>query len=282
MELEVLMGSGRTAEVRELTLRVPEEELTTLYAQLRAYREGRSGTGELGGLIPRAFVDELLTYWADGYDWRAHEARLAAYDHFGTRVAGQFVHFLHVRGRQPDAVPVLLTHEWPSGVMDVVDAAAPLAASGDYHVVIPSISWSALTGPGPAGRSPSRRSADGWAELMDRLGHDDYRVGDDRTGIGAAPAYTLVDGSVEEQPVSPAAQVSAPRGLSEPELAEVRWFTENLSAVNQRQQVNALVLSTALLLWNAQLAPVEVDRDAVITGVMLACFAARLAGLAAE
>lgn len=275
------MSNGRTTEVRELALRVPEPDLAALYAQLRAYRdEGRYAAGGLGGLVPRSFVDELLTHWADGYDWRAYEARLNMYEHFGTRIAGQFVHFLHVRAARPRAVPVLLTHEWPSGVMDVLDTAAPLEATGDYHLVIPSISWSALSGPGDPGQSPGRRSAAGWAELMGRLEYDDYRVGDDRTGVEATPAYAAVDLSAPKQSGSSAGGPDAsPRGLSEPELAEVRWFNENLSAVSQRQQIDALVVSTALLLWNAQLVAVEADRDAVITGVMLAWFAARLAAL---
>lgn len=275
------MSNGRTTEVRELALRVPEADLAALYARLRGYRdEGRYAAGGLGGLVPRSFVDELLTHWTDGYDWRAYEARLTMYEHFGTRIAGQFVHFLHVRAARPRAVPVLLTHEWPSGVMDVLDATAPLEATGDYHLVIPSISWSALTGPGDPGQSPGQRAAAGWAELMGRLEYDDYRVGDDRTGVDAAPPYAAVNASVQRR-TGPAADMrgASPRGLSEPELAEVRWFNENLSAVNQRQEIDALVVSTALLLWNAQLVAAEADRDAVITGVMLAWFAARLAAL---
>lgn len=263
------MSERRTAEVRGLCLRVPGPELDALYAQLRAYRdEGEYGVAGLGGLVPFSFVDDLLAHWTANYDWRPHEARLNMYDHFATRIAGQFVHFLHIRSSAPLAVPVLLTHEWPSGVVDVLDAAAPLEATGAHHLVIPSISWSALTGPGDPRELPSRRTAAGWAELMSRLHYEEYLVGDDQSGIESTPAYTV---PVELDQPAPT------QGLSSQELGEVRWFNENLTAFNQRQQIAALVMSTALLCWNSQLVNAEVDRDAIITGVLLAWFAARLA-----
>jgi hypothetical protein len=147
--------------------------------------------------------------------------------------------------------------------MDVLDAAGRLEATGNHHLVIPSIAWTALTG--PPGGSPSRRSAAGWDELMGRLGYDDYQVGDDQHGLDATPAYTEVTEARAEQ-----------RGLAATELAEVRWFNENLTAFTEGQQVSALVLSTALLAWNAQLVNLDIDRDALLTGLTLAWFASQL------
>ena len=258
------MGTERTAEVRELRLRVPQADLDALYQRLRTFRDsGDYIAAGLDRVVPAAYADDLLDYWVDGFDWRAQESRLNTYNHYATEIAGQFVHFLHLRSADPNAQPVLLTHAWPSGVMDVLDAAIPYEAQGGYHLVIPSIAWTALAGP-PEG-STSRRTAAGWDELMCRLGYSDYRVGDDQNGLAATPAYTEVSEVQAQQ-----------RGLDAAELAEVRWFNENLTAFNERQQISALVLSTALLAWNAQLVNQELDRDAIITGLTLAWFAAQL------
>lgn len=91
---------------------------------------------------------------------------------------------------------------------------------------------------------------------MRRLGYDEYVVRDDR---GEVPAV-----SAEVAPER--------RGLQPDELAEVRWFNENLNAVSEEQQVRALVLSAAMLAWNAP----QADRDAILTDVTLAWFAPRL------
>jgi len=230
------VASERVAEVRRVRLRVDPGDL---FGRIRSCR----AQGQLGaGVVPAEFVDELVDYWVDRYDWRIYEDRLNVYEHFATEVGGQFVHFMHSRSGQADASAVLLTHGWPNGVVEVVDAARPLR--GRHHLVMPSIAWSALAEPA------------GWDELMRRLGYDDYLVRDDK---GEAP------------PV--AAEVSPERqGLAPEELAEVRWFNENLNAVNEEQQIRALVLSAAMLAWNAR----HVGRDAVLTGVTLAWFAPRL------
>ncbi|TDU89072.1 epoxide hydrolase-like protein [Kribbella voronezhensis] len=258
------MGIERTAEVRELRLQVPQAELESLYQRLRTFRAGGDYIAAgLDRIVPAVYADDLLDYWVTGYDWRVHERRLNAYSHYSTEISGQFVHFLHLRSANPDARPALLTHAWPSGVMDVLEAAGRLEATGNHHLVIPSIAWTALTG--PPGGSPSRRSAAGWDELMRRLGYGDYQVGDDQFGLDATPAYTEVTEAQAQQ-----------RGLDAAELAEVRWFNGNLTAFTESQQISALVLSTALLAWNAQLVNLDLDRDALLTGLTLAWFASRL------
>jgi hypothetical protein len=222
----------RVAAVRRVRLSVADGELAELYARVRTFKGG-------AGVVPAEFVDELVDYWVDGYDWRAHEDRLNGFEHFATEIGGQFVHFMHSRSSQAEAPAVLLTHGWPSGVLDVVEAAGALRST--HHLVMPSIAWTALP---EAGR---------WDELMRRLGYDDYVVRDDRGEVPAASAEVAPER----------------RGLGPEELAEVRWFNENLNAVNEEQQVRALVLSAAMLAQHA-------DRDAVLTGVTLAWFAPRL------
>ncbi len=223
----------RVAAVRRVRLWVPDGELAGLIDRVRDVKGGGAE------VVPAEFVDALVAYWVDRYDWRIHEDRLNAYEHFATEVGGQFVHFMHSRSAQADAPAVLLTHVWPSGVMAVVDAAEALRRT--HHLVMPSIAWGALTG---------------WDELMRRLGYDEYVVRDDRG----------------EEPAASGQPPSERRGLSPDELAEVRWFNENLTASSEEKQIRALVLSAAMLAWNAQ----QTDRDAILTNVMLAWFAPRL------
>lgn len=255
------MTTERTAEVRRLRLQVPQDDLDTLYRRLRGFRaSGDYIAAGLDRIVPAAYADDLIEYWVSGFDWRAQENRLNTYEHYSTEIAGQFVHFVHLRSADPNAQPVLLTHAWPSGVMDVLDAAIPYEAQGGHHLVIPSIAWTALAGPSDG--CPNRRTAAGWDELMSRLGYSDYRVGDDRDGLSVEPAYTKVTET----------QV----GLDAVELTEARWFNQNFIAFTERQQVSALVLSTALLAWNAQLVDLLMDRDAILTSLTLAWFAAHL------
>ncbi|TDD18764.1 epoxide hydrolase [Kribbella turkmenica] len=226
------MGSERVAAVRRLRLRVDPHGL---YERIRVCAD----TGQLGaGVVPSGFVKELAEYWVDEYDWRAHEVRLNGFEHLATDLDGQFLHFMHSRAGAAGAEAVLLTHVWPSGVLDAVEAAEGLRST--HHLVVPSLPLTAL---GELG------------QLMARLGYDEYLVRDDR---GAVP------------PEAPAGKGER-RGLAPGEIAEVRWFNENLNAVNDEQQVGALVLSAAMLAWRA---PAD-KRDSVLTGVMLAWFAPR-------
>ncbi|MFG1814200.1 epoxide hydrolase N-terminal domain-containing protein [Kribbella sp. NPDC049174] len=226
----------RVAAVRRVRLRVGEGELAGLVARVREVKGSGQGGG---GVVPAEFVDELIDYWVGGYDWRIYEDRLNGYEHFATEIGGQFVHFMHSRAGRAEASAVLLTHVWPSGVLDVVDSAGGLRST--HHLVMPSIAFTALAEPGG---------------LMRRLGYDEFVVRDDRGGVPAAGA-----GVTAER-----------REFAPEELAEVRWFNENLNAVNDEQQVRALVLSAAMLAWNSQ----HADRDAILTGVTLAWFAPRL------
>ena len=76
--------------------------------------------------MPLAYLQELCGYWADGYDWRATEARLNALPQFRTELDGLGIHFLHVRSPHADALPLVLTHGWPGSVVEFVDVIGPL------------------------------------------------------------------------------------------------------------------------------------------------------------
>jgi pimeloyl-ACP methyl ester carboxylesterase len=132
--------------------------------------------------VPLGYLKELCGYWAEGYDWRAREATLAAVPQFHTVIDEVDIHFVHVRSPEPSAVPLLLTHGWPGSFLEFVEVLGPLtdpaAHGGDaadaFHVVVPS-----LPGYGWSGRPRTtgwgiEHIADVWAELMYRLDYPRY------------------------------------------------------------------------------------------------------------
>jgi pimeloyl-ACP methyl ester carboxylesterase len=165
-------------------LDVPEADLDDLRERLRRTRWPEAETvDDWSQGVPLAYVQELCGYWADGYDWRATEARLGGFPQFRTGIDGLGIHFLHVRSPYDDALPLVLTHGWPGSVVEFLDVIGPLTdpvahgapdGTGAFHVVCPS-----LPGYGFSDK-PDRpgwgvdRIATAWAELMRRLGYDRY------------------------------------------------------------------------------------------------------------
>ncbi|GAA4226919.1 hypothetical protein FHR32_002434 [Streptosporangium album] len=128
--------AGMTADLDELTERL---------ARVRWTNELPDAGTDYG--ISSQYLQSLVQRWRDGYDWRAWEAKLNEYPQFTTVIDGQNVHFLHVRSPEPDATPLLLTHGWPTTIVEYLDVIGPLsdprAHGGDpadaFHLVIPSV-----------------------------------------------------------------------------------------------------------------------------------------------
>lgn len=165
--------------VTPFRIAVPEADLADLRERLRRTRWPEPETvDDWSQGVPLAHLQALCAYWADGYDWRATEARLNGMPQFRTEIDGLGVHFLHVRSPHPGALPLVLTHGWPGSVVEFLDAIALLTDPPDpadaFHVVCPS-----LPGYGFSDR-PSRRGwtvqriAAAWTQLMARLGYDRY------------------------------------------------------------------------------------------------------------
>ena len=130
------------------------------------------------------YLTELLAYWRDGFDWRAAEARINAFDQFVTAIDGQRIHFVHQRSPEPDALPLLISHGWPGSVVEFLDVIGPLtdprAHGGDpadaFHVIAPSLPGYGFSGPTHESGWHPRRIAGAYAELMAALGYDRYGV----------------------------------------------------------------------------------------------------------
>ncbi|VVJ20403.1 Epoxide hydrolase (EC [Amycolatopsis camponoti] len=157
---------------------IPQADLDDLNARLAATR----WPAELPGVgwgrgVPLDYLKDLAEYWRTGYDWRVAEAKLNSFPNFRTRIDGSDIHFVHVRSPHEDAIPLVLTHGWPGGVVEFVDLVEPLTrpAAGEqaFHLVVPSIPGYGFSTLEETGWDVPR-IARAWAELMRRLGYDHY------------------------------------------------------------------------------------------------------------
>ena len=174
---------GTPAEPTPFRIEIPQADVADLGERLRRTRWPEPETvGDWSQGVPLAYVQDMCRYWADGYDWRATEARLNGLPQFHVEIDNVAIHFIHVRSPRPGALPLIITHGWPGSVIEYLKVIAPLtdpaSHGGDpadaFDVVLPS-----LPGYGFSGR-PDRpgwgveRIAAAWAELMARLGYRRY------------------------------------------------------------------------------------------------------------
>jgi pimeloyl-ACP methyl ester carboxylesterase len=172
--------AGTTA-IRPFTIpKVPEAELQALQARIAATRwpDPETVTDDSQG-VPLAMIRDLARYWAADYDWRRCEAKLAALPQFMTEIDGLDIHFIHVRSRHENALPLIVTHGWPGSIIEQLKIVGPLtdptahgaAASDAFHLVIPSLPGYGFSGqPRETGWDPTR-IARAWVVLMKRLGY---------------------------------------------------------------------------------------------------------------
>jgi pimeloyl-ACP methyl ester carboxylesterase len=176
-------GQPDAEAIRPFTIEIADEVLTDLNDRLARTRlpDQIPGTGWDYGM-DRAYLEELLAYWQNGFDWRAQERRLNEFDHFKTVIDGVDMHFIHQRSAEEDATPLLLTHGWPGSFVEFTKLIGPLtdpaAYGGDpadaFHLVILSLPGYGFSGkPTETGYNPERM-ADVLAGLMERLGYDRY------------------------------------------------------------------------------------------------------------
>ncbi|MFD0683647.1 epoxide hydrolase family protein [Actinomadura fibrosa] len=182
--------------MRGFAIGVSERALDDLRERLRRTRwpDGVPDAGWERG-VPVGYLRELAEYWLRSYDWRAAEARLNRFPQFVTEIDGQRVHFVHVRSPEPDAVPLILTHGWPSSFAEYEDVIGPLADprahGGDpadaFHVVVPSVPGFGYSMPLAGTGWNHGRIARAWAVLMERLGYRRYGAQGGDTGSIVSP-----------------------------------------------------------------------------------------------
>ncbi len=192
--------------IRSFRVNVPEEQLVDLRRRIAATRwPDRETVDDQSQGIQLGRIKPLVEYWGSGYDWRKAETKLNALPQFMTTIDGVDIHFIHVRSRHPNAMPLIMTHGWPGSVLELLKTVGPLTdptadggrAEDAFDLVLPSMPGYGFSGkPTSTGWGPDR-IARAWAELMNRLGYTRY----------------VAQGGDWGSPVSSAMARQAPAGL---------------------------------------------------------------------
>ena len=169
--------------VRPFQVDVPQEKLDELRRRIDAARlPSKELVDDRSQGVQLATIQELARYWKSDYDWRKAEAKLNALPQFTTEIDGVDIHFIHVKSKHEDALPLIMTHGWPGSVIELLEAAGPLtdptahggSAEDAFHLVLPSLPGYGFSGePTEVGWNVGR-IAKAWAELMYRLGYTRY------------------------------------------------------------------------------------------------------------
>jgi pimeloyl-ACP methyl ester carboxylesterase len=182
---EIVMSSAtETAiDVRPFQVKIPEEELAELRRRIEATRwPSKELVADRSQGVQQAALQELARYWTTEYDWRQCEAKLNALPQFTTEIDGVDIHFIHVRSRHENALPLIMTHGWPGSVIELLETVGPLteptahggSAEDAFHLVLPSLPGYGFSGEPTELGWESGRVARAWAELMRRLGYPRY------------------------------------------------------------------------------------------------------------
>ncbi|HZI86957.1 MAG TPA: epoxide hydrolase [Pyrinomonadaceae bacterium] len=231
--------AGDKTAIRPFQVNVPETELTELRRRIKATRwPERETVNDISQGVQLATMQKLADYWAKEYDWRTVEAKLNALPQFITGIDGLDIHFIHIRSKHENALPLIVTHGWPGSVIEQLKIIDPLtnptahgaSASDAFHLVIPSMPGYGYSGkPTSTGWGPER-IARAWTVLMKRLGYTRFvaQGGDwgsiiaDMMGVQAPPEligiHTNMPGIVPPDVSKAIASGGpAPSGLSDEE-----------------------------------------------------------------
>lgn len=176
-------ASIKSDDIRPFTADVPEAALVDLRRRLAATRWPDSATvKDRSQGVEQLKLKELVAYWQSSYDWRRAERKLNAYPQFLTDIDGLDIHFIHVRSRHENALPLIMTHGWPGSVFELLDVIDPLTnptahggkADDAFHLVIPSIPGFGFSQKPATTGWDAQRIATAWDRLMKRLGYDRY------------------------------------------------------------------------------------------------------------
>jgi pimeloyl-ACP methyl ester carboxylesterase len=169
--------------IRPFKVHVPEEALSDLRARINATKwPGQEPVADASQGVQLATMQKLARYWAKDYDWRKVEARLNALPQFITEIDGLDIHFIHVRSKHENSLPLIITHGWPGSIIELLKIIDPLtnptayggSASEAFDLVIPSLPGYGFSGkPTTTGWGPER-IARAWIVLMKRLGYERF------------------------------------------------------------------------------------------------------------
>ena len=255
-------AAAQDGTIRPFHVDIPEEALTDLRRRIAATRwPDRETVSDRSQGVQLAKIQEVVRYWGTDYDWRKAEAKLNAYPQFMTTIDGLDIHFIHVRSRHPNALPVIITHGWPGSVFEQLKVIEPLTdptahggrAEDAFDVVIPSMPGYGFSArPTETGWGPDR-IARAWDVLMKRIGYTRYvaQGGDWGAPISSAMARQAPAGLLGIHVNLPAtippdvtavlaAGAPAPAGLSEKERAAF----DSLDTFYKKNRAYAVMMNT--------------------------------------
>jgi epoxide hydrolase len=215
-------------ELLAFRIEIEEAELRDLRKRLERTRWPEAETvDDWSQGVPLAYLRDLCGYWADGYDWRAAEARLNALPQFRTTIDGLGIHFLHVRSPHADALPLVITHGWPGSIVEFLKVIGPLTdptahggeAADAFHVVCPSPPGYGFSDKPARPGWGIEQIARAWRVLMARLGYDRY-------GAQGSDWGTSVSASLGQQDAAHVAGIHLMPPLAPPDPETLDQLTE--------------------------------------------------------
>jgi pimeloyl-ACP methyl ester carboxylesterase len=185
-------------DIRPFHVEIPDEQLADLRRRIAATRwPSRELVEDRSQGVQLATLQALADYWTTDYDWRKAEAKLNALPQFKTEIDGLDIHFIHVKSKHENALPLIMTHGWPGSVIELLETVGPLTdptahgggAEDAFHLVLPSVPGYGFSAEPTELGWYAGRVAEAWPQLMRRLGYTRYvaQGGD----VGAA----VTDGS---------------------------------------------------------------------------------------
>jgi pimeloyl-ACP methyl ester carboxylesterase len=251
-----------SSAIRSFRVDVPDAALTDLRTRIKATRWPDAETvADRSQGVRLAKLQDLVRHWGTDYEWRKAEARLNALPQFLTAIDGVDIHFIHVRSRHPNAMPLIMTHGWPGSVFELLKTVGPLTdptahggrAEDAFHLIMPSMPGYGFSGkPKDTGWNPDR-IARAWAQLMQRLGYTRYvaQGGDWGSPVSSAMARQNSPGLIGIHMNLPATIPSeiaaalatggvAPAGLSDKE----RMAYESLDLFYKKYRGYAVMMGT--------------------------------------
>ena len=188
-----------TSASRPFRLEIPQAAIDDLQRRLAATRwPHKELTADRSQGVQLATMQALARYWATQYDWRRVEAELNSLPQFTTKIDGLDIHFIHVKSRHDNALPLIMTHGWPGSIVELLQTVGPLTdptshggrAEDAFHLVLPSLpGYGFSSEPAEIGWDLGR-TARAWAELMRRLGYSRYVSQGGDVGAGVTDAMS--------------------------------------------------------------------------------------------
>jgi pimeloyl-ACP methyl ester carboxylesterase len=250
-------------QLTEFQVEIPENELRDLRERLERTRWPEEETVEDWSQgVPRAYLKDLCGYWAESYDWRATERRLNALPQFRTLIDGLGIHFLHIRSRHADALPLIITHGWPGSIIEFLKVIGPLTdptahggvAADAFHIVCPSVPGYGFSDKPTRPGWGVERIAAAWAAMMARLRYERY-------GAQGSDWGTSISASLGQQDAAHVAGIHLMPALAPPDpatfddltdgeraaLASLEHAAESDSGYSQEQATRPQTIGYALV-----------------------------------